>query len=149
MLVGRKKGFKHSIETKQRLKEAKLKNPTKYWLGKKRPEMIGNKNALGKKHTEIWKKQNSERMLGNKNGFKKGHKIRFKKGCLKYNNKQVLKRDDYTCKICSMRDVEIMQVDHIVEKALGGNDLLINLQTLCPNCHARKTKRFMKMRLTK
>ena len=30
-------------------------------------------------------------------------------------------------------------VDHIVSRAQGGSDNPGNLQTLCPNCHSRKT----------
>lgn len=71
-----------------------------------------------------------------------------------YWRKQVLKRDDYTCKICGLRDEEIMDVDHI--SPLRGNGIsredmkladikehggIENLQTLCPNCHKRKTIR--------
>lgn len=33
-----KKGFKHSEITKEKMKQAKLKNPQRYWLGKKRLE---------------------------------------------------------------------------------------------------------------
>jgi len=29
-------GHRHSLETIERIREAKLKNPTRYWLGKKR-----------------------------------------------------------------------------------------------------------------
>jgi len=36
-----KLGKKFSEEHKQKLRETKLKNPTNYWLGKKRPEMSG------------------------------------------------------------------------------------------------------------
>ena len=42
------------------------------WLGKKRPEMIGNQYAVGTKHTSEWKQANSLRHKGNTNGFKKG-----------------------------------------------------------------------------
>lgn len=146
-MAGRKSGFKHSEETKEKLRQAKLNNPTKYWLGKKRPEITAWLNYEGRKHTEEWKAQNAERMKGNTYGFQKGHRPVNWKGSLKYQNKQVLLRDDYTCQTCGMRDEEIMEVDHIIEKALGGADTQENLQTLCPNCHARKTIKFMKNRL--
>jgi len=36
------KGRIFTEEHKQKLREAKLKNPTNYWLGKKRPELSGD-----------------------------------------------------------------------------------------------------------
>ena len=36
------------------------------------------------------------------------------------------------------------QIDHIDEFCLTGNNDISNLQALCPNCHAVKTKRFLK-----
>jgi DNA-directed RNA polymerase subunit RPC12/RpoP len=54
---------------------------------------------------------------------------------------QALKRDDYTCQECGYREDAIMQVDHIQPRALYPElqHDLANLETLCPNCHARKT----------
>jgi putative cell wall-binding protein len=37
-------GKKISEETKKKISESKKKNPTRYWLGKKRPEITGEKN---------------------------------------------------------------------------------------------------------
>jgi hypothetical protein len=52
-------------------------------------------------------------------------------------------RDDYTCRVCGLREPEIMHVDHILPRYVVGNvaqyDALENLVTLCPNDHARKT----------
>lgn len=68
MKVGRKRGYKHSKETKEKIgiahlglkykgwtKESKkrasiskLKKPTRYWLGKKREHMVGNKHWMWK-----------------------------------------------------------------------------------------------------
>ncbi|HRF70293.1 MAG TPA: HNH endonuclease signature motif containing protein [Candidatus Pelethenecus sp.] len=68
----------------------------------------------------------------------------WKGGRIKYLVRETLKRDNYTCRVCGMKDEEIMEVDHILEKALGGKDEFENLQVLCPNCHARKTNRFLR-----
>jgi len=38
------------------------------------------------------------------------------------------------------------EVDHVVERSLGGDDAPANLQALCPCCHAVKTKRFARQR---
>jgi 5-methylcytosine-specific restriction endonuclease McrA len=61
-----------------------------------------------------------------------------------YVKRQVLIRDNFTCKKCGFSNKEIMEVDHILEKMRGGTDTMENLQTLCPNCHAIKTNRFLK-----
>jgi 5-methylcytosine-specific restriction endonuclease McrA len=53
----------------------------------------------------------------------------------------ILKRDNYTCQVCKLREPEIMEVDHILPKSVAP-DLWIseeNLITLCPNDHRRKT----------
>ena len=55
--------------------------------------------------------------------------------------KKCLIRDDFTCQRCGMRDVDIAEVDHIKERYKFPELYLdlSNLQTLCPNCHRRKT----------
>ena len=69
----------------------------------------------------------------------------WKGGKWLYWRKQVLIRDDFTCKHCGLRDIEIMDVDHIKPKLDSSQWFrwetpeINNLQTLCPNCHKRKT----------
>ena len=76
---------------------------------------------------------------------KKGKENKFWKGGeLSFLRREVLKKDNWTCRNCGFRDKEIMQVDHIKEKSTGGKNELRNLQTLCPNCHARKTNKFLR-----
>jgi 5-methylcytosine-specific restriction endonuclease McrA len=72
----------------------------------------------------------------------------WKGGCIEYKKRQALIRDDYTCQICGMREVEIMEVDHIKPKSLFPELIseMNNLMTLCPNCHARKTIREKKQK---
>lgn len=65
----------------------------------------------------------------------------------KYWRNHVLIRDDYTCQKCGLKDIDIMQVDHIKPK-MQFPDLRYdpnNMQTLCPNCHARKTVEMLRM----
>lgn len=55
--------------------------------------------------------------------------------------KIVLLNQDFTCQSCGLRDTEIMQVNHKLPKSRYpelARDIE-NLETLCPNCHARKT----------
>lgn len=105
---------------------------------------------------------------GTRAGFQKGHKgfvpseayarAAIKKsgsgsgtwvgGRWKYWSKQAKIRDDYTCKSCSLRDPEIMEVDHIRPKC-DFPELkycLENLVVLCPNCHRRKTNQEITIR---
>lgn len=69
----------------------------------------------------------------------------WKGGKWLYWRKQALKRDDYTCQVCHLRDEEIMDVDHIKPKRSSSQRFrweiadIHNLQTLCPNCHKRKS----------
>ncbi len=62
-------------------------------------------------------------------------------GKIGYNSKQVLLRENYTCQKCGLRDIEIMEVDHILPKSIYPElySDINNLQVLCPNCHRRKT----------
>ncbi len=56
----------------------------------------------------------------------------------------VLLRDRYTCRLCGVRRrARELDVDHIVEVALGGAALeYSNLQTVCRPCHRAKTRAF-------
>jgi 5-methylcytosine-specific restriction protein A len=57
--------------------------------------------------------------------------------------KSVLIRDNYLCKACEAKGIATpaTDVDHIVNKARGGSDILSNLQSLCKECHRAKTIR--------
>lgn len=60
--------------------------------------------------------------------------------------KQILIEQDYTCQVCGLREKDIMEVNHKLERsqypelACDRN----NLEVLCPNCHRRKTNLFLK-----
>ena len=60
---------------------------------------------------------------------------------------KALKRDNYTCQGCGCTEKEVLQVDHKVERANNGPNTLDNLQTLCANCHMKKTVKFLKLRV--
>ena len=82
--------------------------------------------------------------------LKKGHdglkgekNPKWKGGRMNWISEFIKNRDDYKCKICGLRDPEIMEVDHIKSKA-DFPELkysLDNLITICPNCHRRKTNK--------
>jgi hypothetical protein len=50
-----KSGWHHSEKTKEKIRQIKLKNPVRYWLGKKRLTMMGEKNPRWT--NKIYKKQ--------------------------------------------------------------------------------------------
>ena len=53
---------------------------------------------------------------------------------------KVLARDGHMCQIRGPRCiVNATQVDHVVAKHLGGQDVPSNLQAACVPCHAHKT----------
>lgn len=47
---------------------------------------------------------------------------------------QVLLRDDYFCRECG--STEGLQVHHIIPLSKGGKNNLLNLKTLCQQCHS-------------
>lgn len=53
----------------------------------------------------------------------------------------VLARDGYLCQPCQQKGrlTPANAVDHIVNKATGGDDSLVNLQSICTECHKTKT----------
>lgn len=52
---------------------------------------------------------------------------------------KMLVRDNYTCQCCG-RVGGRLELDHIVNKAVGGTDDKTNLQILCYQCHKTKTQ---------
>ncbi|OPY52189.1 MAG: type I restriction enzyme EcoKI subunit R [Methanosaeta sp. PtaU1.Bin112] len=52
--------------------------------------------------------------------------------------KQQVKERDGECMCCGTRNSRYLEVDHIVPKYFGGNNILDNLQTLCRKCNQLK-----------
>ena len=98
-----------------------------------------NKGIPGKKWTEE-RKDNIIKQWKEKRKEEKGGK-NWSGGYWSSVKLDILERDDYTCQNCEYREPIIMTVDHIIAKSLRPELRYIfsNLQTLCPNCHARKT----------
>lgn len=54
----------------------------------------------------------------------------------------VLRRDNFTCKICDNPYPEYnLECDHIIPLSKGGEDNVGNCQTLCINCHRTKSEK--------
>lgn len=126
-----KKGYKQSDEHRRKLSEQKKGMGNPYW-GIKGP----GHPRFGTKHSAQTRQKISAALQG---------KIpwNFKAASPGYWRNIVVTRDDYTCQICSLRDPEIVEVDHIKPRAHfpALQRAIENLITLCPNCHVRKTKR--------
>ena len=140
-------GRQFTEEHKKKLSEAKIKNPTRYWLGKKRSEATKRKVSeghVGKKHSEKTRIKMSQSHSGDKNhNWKSGItpvNIIIRQG-LTYRlwRESVFKRDNYICQLCGQRG-GILNADHIKPFALfiKLRFSLDNGRTLCLNCH-RKT----------
>lgn len=112
--------------TREKMKNAKLKNPTRYWLGKKRPEVSGVNNIF-------WK-----------GGINKPNmKIRRSSEYLSW-RKAIFERDNYTCKICRARSGNgkrvYLEAHHIFSFAIYP-ELRFDTNngiTLCKICHKKE-----------
>lgn len=51
--------------------------------------------------------------------------------------KDAFKRDDFTCQKCKIQDktARILEAHHVTLLAMGGEDNLDNIITLCSDCH--------------
>jgi len=139
------KGLTTPGKVKEKQSEAHKKNPTKYWLGKKRLDMVGNEFGF--------KRGN---MKGEKHWNWKGGVGRFRDRVVQTLEwqewrKKVFERDDYTCQICGERGC-CLHPHHKVKsfaKILQNNNVttlgeareckelwnLDNGETLCVKCH--------------
>ena len=150
-------GKKHSEESLRKMSESHKRNPSRYWLGKKRGTM-----------SEEWKRNISEANKGrmvseeHKRKLKGGNSGSFKKGCpppkhafksgenhvfwqggksfepysVDWTNtikRAIKERDKYTCQICG--EQEDLVVHHIDYDKKNSNPE--NLVTLCRSCHTK------------
>jgi len=113
-------------EARDKMRDAKLENPTKYWLNKNCPHFMGEKNP------------------GYIHGNSPEHKKQRKSIEYKIWRRAVFDRDDYTCQKCGARGCAI-EADHIKPFAFYPSLRfdVANGRTLCKPCH-RKTPTFGK-----
>lgn len=52
--------------------------------------------------------------------------------------KKVMERDGYACNLCSKKTGRF-EIDHVIPLKKGGKTEMANLQTLCRQCHFKKT----------
>ena len=111
---------KHTKKTKIKMKNAKLKNPVRYWKDKKRIDMRGNKHPRWNPLT--------------KTNYIDAFKIK------EWRN-TVFKRDKYICQECGKRNC-YLHPHHIVPKIechlMDYDELIYDIDnglTLCKECH--------------
>lgn len=150
----------HSEETRKKMSEIKLKNPVRFWLGKKLSKETKEKLSLSHKGktssrngavlSEETKKKISENRRGKGLGYRninwKGgissetDKIR---GSMEMNlwRKEVFKRDAFRCLDCGDNKGGNLEADHIFQfsKYPRLRFMPENGQTLCKECHKLKT----------
>ena len=117
---------KHSLETREKMSKAKQKNPTKYWLGKKRLSLTGPNNSRWIKDRDQVKKYiDSNSRLD----------YRYKDWQL-----AVYKRDNYQCCINNQDCKGRIEAHHILSytKFVELRYEINNGITLCHAHHPRK-----------
>jgi hypothetical protein len=131
--LGWKKGRKHKDASKKKMSASKKKNPTKYWLGKERPE---HSIKMSGSNCHLWRGGITS----------ENDKIR-KSREYKLWRKSVFTRDNYTCIWCGAKSKKgvtvILNADHIKPFAYFPELRLAidNGRTLCEECH-KKTDTF-------
>ncbi len=63
--------------------------------------------------------------------------ITIKRKEISLTKKNIIKRDNHQCQYCGQR-TGVMTTDHLIPKALGGNDSWENLVCACLECNNRK-----------
>lgn len=128
------KGKEWSAESREKMRQAKLDNPTNYWLGKERGEMpwFQKEEVIAKRSGENHYKWNEDR-----NYILERHRIR---GCAEWKawRTAVFTRDNFTCRDCGVSGVNL-EPHHIIPLKSGWDKLfdITNGITLCRPCHMK------------
>jgi len=69
--------------------------------------------------------------------------VRIKRKEISLTKKNIIRRDNHQCQYCG-RKTGMMTADHIIPKALGGDDSWENLVCACIECNNRKGNRTIK-----
>lgn len=132
------KGRKHTEISKRKMSEAHKKNPTRYWLGKKK----------WYKNPEEWKRKISEGHRGKKHWNWKGG-ITPENAKIRNNiefrlwREAVFARDNWTCQKCNERGGKLHS--HHIQNFAQWSGLRTSIEngiTLCRNCHKDFHKKY-------
>lgn len=128
-------GKKHSEETKKKMRQVKLKNPTRYWLGKKISPEHNRKLQEGKSKTEHpsnWK-----------GGINPINDTIRKSIEMRLWRESVFARDNWTCQKCKIKGGKLHP--HHIKPFAYYSDLrfaINNGMTFCKNCHKEFHKKY-------
>lgn len=143
-------------KVKEKLSKAHQENPTRYWLGKKRPDMIGNTCGFvkgkpsprkdKKSRYPVWNKgkraKDDNRVLVGKNsprwkgGTSRGYKDGYYSADYKKWRMDVFQRDNFECKGCNK--VGGYLTAHHIKSFRFYPELRFDISngiTLCEECH--------------
>jgi 5-methylcytosine-specific restriction endonuclease McrA len=122
----------HTEKTKKLISEKKKANPTRYWLGKKRPhwhQSIETRRKLSESHkgekSYLWQGGKTKKNLAIRKSFE-----------YKIWRVSVFERDEYTCQVCmevggKLHAHHIKSFAHYPELRFDINNGI----TLCVDCH--------------
>ena len=139
------KGKQHTKKTKEKMRKAKLKNPTRYWLGKKRP-LLQDTFAKWRMTNEVWNKGKKGLQIAWNKGMSadwlKGDKNPSWRGGTSFEpysvdwtktlKRSIRERDKYTCQTCGKEPAIFVHHIDYDKKNCKPNNLI----TLCSSCHA-------------
>ena len=129
-LIPWNKGIPMDDKTKEKVSKSKLENPTKYWLGKKRPEM---KEVEGFNRTGIspWNKDKICPQLSKENHWNWKNGISEERHSFYFKQLSKKLRVNACCINCS--STEDLVVHHLNE--MKQDNRIENLVVLCRSCH--------------
>ena len=151
-----RRGGRHTVQAKEQMRQAKLKNPIKYWLGKKRSQQTIDKIKKTKRKNPLIREK-SARWKGGISSiidcFRNGYQNRQWKS-------DVFTKDGYSCQKCFLKSHSSLVVHHIqslsnlfyknnittLEQAETCEELcnINNGIVLCSNCHDDFHKKYGK-----
>jgi len=131
------KGQKHKKETKQKMKEAKLKNPTKYWLGRHITKEHNDKLQKGRL------KLRKEKHWNWQGGINPINDTIRKSIEFKIWREAIFKRDNFACQKCK-KIGEKIHAHHIKPFAYYPElrFAIDNGITFCKECHKEFHKKY-------
>jgi len=69
--------------------------------------------------------------------IKLGYMVRRPRLQVSLTKREILRRDNYTCQFCG-RKSQLLTIDHVVPRRLGGQHIWTNVVAACPPCNRRK-----------
>lgn len=126
----------HTKESIEKMRQAALKKPTKFWQGKKRPDMTGENNPK-------WKGGYQNKLYLNR--LRHARKMNAE-GNHTLADWEILKAQyNWTCPCCGRREPDIqLSLDHIIPLIKGGSNNIENIQPLCRLCNSIKGTNIIK-----